>query len=108
MHNPRGSESRKEQVSTWGTVKAAVLEGDPGCPGLVASRYSAKPVRFLGMVCSRIQWSVKGRPVFNMETGRTDILQFLRLNHGDQYNRVGWAMLEFLINCKISIDFTIG
>ena len=70
-----------------GTVKAAVLEGDPSCPQLVAtSVYDAKPVHFLSMVSTSIEWIVKTRSVFNVETGRTELMCFLRLNHIDDYN----------------------
>ena len=40
-----------------GTVKAAVLEGYPGCPNIIASRvYDTKPVHYLSMVSESMQW----------------------------------------------------
>ena len=40
-----------QQRDVRGTVKAAVLEGDLGCPNLVASSvYDTKPVHYLSMV----------------------------------------------------------
>ena len=39
-----------------GTVKVAVLEGDPGCPNLIAtSVYDTKPVHYLSMVSQSIE-----------------------------------------------------
>ena len=39
-----------------GTVKAAVLEGDPKCPNLVASSvYDAKRVHYLSMVSGEVK-----------------------------------------------------
>ena len=40
-----------------GTVKAAVLDGDPDVPNLVAvSYYDQKPVHFLSTICESIHW----------------------------------------------------
>jgi hypothetical protein len=66
------------QIEVHGTVKAAVLEGDPGCPNLIASSvYDAKPVHYLSMVSSNIEWIVNTRQVFSYATGRQETLQFL-------------------------------
>ena len=52
--------SKKDQMKVRGTVKAAILKDDPNCPDLVAtSVYDTKPVHFLSMSCSRIQWIIK-------------------------------------------------
>ena len=77
----------KQQRFVWGTVKAAVLVGDPGCPNLIASSvYDTKPVNYLSMVSDKIEWVVKSKPVFNVKTNETKDLQFLRLNQINKYN----------------------
>ena len=79
--------SRSAQIGVRGTVKAAVLEGDPGCPHLLASSvYDAKPVHYLSMMSTNIEWIVKTRQVFSYATGQQEDLQFLRLKHIDEYN----------------------
>ena len=51
------AKSRAAQIHVRGTVKAAVLEGDPDCTNLVASSvYDAKPVHYLSMVYNEIRW----------------------------------------------------
>ena len=70
-------------------MKAAVLEGDPGCPGLTAtSIYDTKPVHYLSsMVSEKLQWIVKEQSVYNVDTGKNEILRFLRMRNIDEYNR---------------------
>jgi hypothetical protein len=79
--------NKKEQMKVRGTVKAAVLVGDVECPNVVAtSVYDTKPVHFLSSVCESIKWIIKERLVFNVDTGRTEVLKFLRLDMNDFYN----------------------
>ena len=79
--------SRSAQIEVRGTVKAAVLEGDPGCPNLIASSvYDTKPVHYLSMVSTNVEWIVKTRQVFSYVTGQQEDLQFLRLKHINEYN----------------------
>jgi Transposase IS4/SAP domain len=79
--------TRSDQLKVRGTVKAAILEGDPLCPSLVAtSVYDTKPVHFLSMSCNSIAWIVKERSVFNVDTGSLELMRFLRLNVNDSYN----------------------
>ena len=79
--------SRAAQIKVRGTVKAAVLEGDPGCPNLVASSiYDTKPVHYLSMICKGLFWICISKAVFNVDTGRYEALRFLRLNQKDTYN----------------------
>jgi hypothetical protein len=64
-------------MSVRGTVKAAVLLGDPHCPALLAtSVYDTKPVHFLSTVCENIKWMVKERQVFNVDTRRLETIGF--------------------------------
>ena len=76
-----------DQRAVRGTVKAAVLEGDPGCPNLIAtSVYDTKPVHYLSMVSQSIEWIVKEKSVFNVDTNEVETLKFLRLNQINKYN----------------------
>ena len=85
---------QQEEVKTrtavqkvWGTVKVAKLEGDPDCMCLVASNvYDTKPVHYLSMVSDKIEWIVKEKPVFNVETNIVETMRFLQLNQINRYN----------------------
>ena len=78
--------SLKDLLSARGTVKAAVLMGDPDCLNLVAtSVYHTKPVHFLSMSCGSIKWIVKTRDVYCVDTQNFETIQFLRLNINDDY-----------------------
>ena len=80
--------NRKEQISVRGTVKAAVLEGDDGCPNLIASSvYDAKPVHYLSMVSNELKWMVVKKDCYNVDSGEVEVLEFLRLKHIDKYNQ---------------------
>jgi hypothetical protein len=75
------------EATTRGTVKAAVLEGDPDCPNLVAvSVYDTKPVHFITMVSECIEWVTKSRKVWNAALQAMVSMEFLRLNVNDNYN----------------------
>ena len=79
--------NRKRQLQVRGTVKAAVLLGDPQCPNLVASSiYDTKPVHFLSMVCTEVKWVLKLKKVYNVDTGQIESLKYLRMNNIDHYN----------------------
>ena len=79
--------NRKKKIQVRGTVKAAILQGDKECPGLVASSiYDKKPVHFLSMVCTKIKWVEKIRKVYNVDTGLIETMKFLRMNNIDQYS----------------------
>ena len=68
-------------------MKAAVLEGDPKIPNLVAvSYYDQKPVHFLSTICESIKWIQCEKPVFCVETEQVENMKFLRLNINDDYN----------------------
>lgn len=78
---------RSDVLAARGTVKAAVLKNDPLLPDLVASSvYDTKPVHFLSTCCESIKWIVKERQTFNVDTGKTEDMRFLRLNQNDFYN----------------------
>ena len=79
--------NKKDQLKVRGTVKAAVLVGDPDCPNLIASSvYDTKPVHYLSMASDSIKWIVKERKVFNVDTNQIEKLQFMRLNQINEYN----------------------
>ena len=57
--------TQNKQAKVRGTVKAARLTGDPGCPDLLAvSVYDTKPVHFLSACAHSIKWREKKREVF--------------------------------------------
>ena len=75
------------QIKVRGTVKAAKLIGDPGCPNLIASSiYDSRPVHYLSMVSKSIKWVTLERQVYNVESGAVETMQFLRLNQIHAYN----------------------
>ena len=75
------------QRAARGNVKSDVLEGDPGCPNLIASIvYDTKPVHYLSMVSKSIQWVEKEKMVYNVDIGKVEDLKFLSLNQIDKYN----------------------
>ena len=79
--------SKKGQDAVRGTTKAAVLKGDDECPSLIASSvYDSKPVHFLSMMSKEIKWVEKERLTYNVDTGRNEIMKFLRLDHIDNCN----------------------
>jgi hypothetical protein len=78
---------RSDVLAARGTVKAAVLKNDPLLTDLMASSvYDTKPVHFLSTFCESIKWIVKERQTFNVNTGKTEDMCFLRFNQNDFYN----------------------
>ena len=70
-----------------GTAKADILEGDPSCPNLVAvSVYYTKPVHVLSMICKELKWNRSEKPLYNVDTGQVELINFLRLNTIIPYN----------------------
>ena len=69
------------QCAARGTVKAAILQGDPNIDGLVAlSIYDSKPAYFLSTVMESIMWDTNKKKVFNPSTFQMFMSKFLRLN----------------------------
>ena len=59
-------------------MKAAVLDGDPDVPNLVAvSYYDQKPVHFLSTICESIHWIQCQKQVYCSETQQLETLKFL-------------------------------
>ena len=70
-----------------GTIKVAVLEGDPGAKYLLAiSIYDSKPVYFLSSVLDRVYWQIKTRKVYNPSTRKMYVMKYHRTNFQDRYN----------------------
>eukprot|EP00547_Thalassionema_nitzschioides_P014673 CAMPEP_0194238244 /NCGR_PEP_ID=MMETSP0158-20130606/5025_1 /TAXON_ID=33649 /ORGANISM="Thalassionema nitzschioides, Strain L26-B" /LENGTH=863 /DNA_ID=CAMNT_0038972445 /DNA_START=101 /DNA_END=2689 /DNA_ORIENTATION=- len=81
------AKTRAKQNEVRGTVKAAVLKNDPDCPDLIASSvYDSKPVHYLSMVATDIRWVEVEKTVYNVDTGRSEKLRFLRMNNINTYN----------------------
>ena len=79
--------SPSEIRAVHGMVKAAILQGDPDVPDLVAvSYYDQKPVNFLSTICETIKWVQCEKPVFCVETEQVENMKFVRLNINDDYN----------------------
>jgi len=79
--------TKKKQEQVRGTTKAAVLEGDPECPNLVAfSVYDTKPVHFLTTACTSMKWIEKTKKVWDKDAGINTVLKFLRPTINDEYN----------------------
>jgi hypothetical protein len=63
------------------------LKGDNSIACLVASTvYDTKPVHYLRMVSIRLEWIVVEREVYNVDTGKKEVLRFLRLHFIYNYN----------------------
>ena len=70
-----------EQKVARGTMKAAILEGNPDCPNLIASLvYDTKPVHFLSTVCTGLNWIEKKKKVFNKKVSANIVMSFLCSN----------------------------
>lgn len=70
-----------------GTTNAAVLKGDPNSPDLVASSvYTSVPVHYLSMACEELKWIVCEKPVYNVDTGKKELLNFLLMSYINDYN----------------------
>ncbi len=69
--------NKAQKRAVRGTVKAAVLKGDPEVPDLVAvSFYDQKPVHLLSTICESIKWVVLEKNVYNRETGKREPMRF--------------------------------
>jgi hypothetical protein len=70
---------KEEQERVRGKTKAAVLEGDPACPNLVAfSVYDTKkPVNFLSTACANLIWKEKTKKVYDKVSGTMVSMKFL-------------------------------
>ena len=68
-------------------MKAAVLQGDPEVPDLLAvSYYDQKPVHFLSTICQKIEWVQCEKKVFCVESDQVESLKFLRRSINNDYN----------------------
>ena len=73
--------------SVQGTVKAAVLQGDPEVPDfLTVLYYDQKPVHFLSTICKKIKWVQCEKKVFCVESDQVETLKFLQLSINNDYN----------------------
>jgi hypothetical protein len=77
----------KEADKVRGTIKAAVLEGDPSCPSLICmSYYDAKDVYFMSTAATEIKWVVKERSVYDKNAQKLVKMKFMRPKIVDDYN----------------------
>ena len=79
--------NRSEQMKVRGTVKFAILKGDPSCPNmLVGSVHDSKPVHMVTMITDAVRWTIKTRRIWSKELGKLMTMSHLRLNVIDSYN----------------------
>ena len=68
-------------------MKAAVLQGDPEVPDLLAVLYyDQKPVHFLSTICQKIKWVQCEKKVFCVKSDQVESLKFLHLSINNDYN----------------------
>ena len=70
--------------AVWGTVKAAVLEGDYEVPGLLAVSYYDQ--KCLSTVCEKIKWVQCEKKVYCVETEQVETMTSLWLSINNEYN----------------------
>ena len=84
-------------------MKAAVLQGDPEVPDLLAvSYYYQKLVHFLSTISEKINWVQCEKKVFCVESDQVETLKFLRLSINNDYN-YGMGVSTLLTNCDTII-----
>jgi hypothetical protein len=77
----------KEADKVRGTIKAAVLDNDPGCPSVICvSYYDSKDVYFMSTSATEIKWVEKERRVYHKEEQKVVKMKFLRPKIVDDYN----------------------
>ena len=65
--------SKKAQIETRITAKAAVLEGDPKFLNLIEYIvYNNKPVHSISMVSEELKWVINDKYCFNVDTGKVE------------------------------------
>ena len=79
----------KGQLVAREKTKAAVLqEGDPNCVNLMASSiYDTNPVHYLNIIAEDIKWVEVEKPVYNVDSGRLELLKFLCMVFINTYNK---------------------
>lgn len=100
--------TKKEDLNKKrGTLKAAILENDENCKGLVVvSLYDTKPVYLMSNQCTGIRWIEKTRKVWNAELGKMDAVKYHRLEIIDNYNkRMGMVDLADQLRENYRIDY---
>ena len=71
--------------AVWGTVKAAVLEGDDEVPDLLAVIMTRSLSHFLSTVCKKIKWVQCEKKVYCVETEQVETMMFLWLSINNEY-----------------------
>lgn len=68
-------------------VKAVLLCGEDDATCLVASSvYDTKPVHYLTMVSSKIEWVELKKIIYNADIGRVELMSFLQLYFIHKHN----------------------
>ena len=86
--------SKKAHIKTRGTSKEAVTEGDPKLSNLVeSSLYDTTRVQYISMVSEELNWVIKEKEGFDVETSNVIKLIFLHMN-SMRNTRMKWEVLS--------------
>ena len=86
--------SKKAHIETRGTSKEAVTEGDPKLSNLIeASLYDTTRVHYISMVSEELNWVIKEKEGFDVETSKFIKLIFLHMN-SMRNTRMKWEVLS--------------
>ena len=87
VHQEDFTKDRPRANLHYGDVKAAVLQGDPKCPNLIAfSVYDAKPVYFLSTAAEKVCWEKNTRSVYDKTLRKKVKIHYYRSNIQIFYN----------------------
>ena len=89
-------------------MKAAIIDGVPDLPGLVAvSVYDTNTVHFLSIYRNAIKWVQKTRLMYDPDTKMVCDAQFLRLNINNSYD-YNMTRLTSVINFEMCTKLITG
>ena len=78
---------KRQAHQHYGDIKAAVLQGDPLCPNLIAfSIYDVKPVYFLTTAAEKICWETNTQSVYDKAQRKMVKLHYYQSNIQNFYN----------------------
>ena len=83
----QGELTGKRENADWGTVKAAVLEGDSkSCQLIITSCYDQKPFYMISHSTPSVTWVALSKIIYNHKEKETVNFNFLRFNILNEYN----------------------
>ena len=107
MYFLRYSHEKKKLLRHRGTLKAAVITGEPKFKYLVVvSLYDTKPVYLISNACKKNQWTKKEQIFWNNEMGKKVDAPFYRLDLINEYNMgVGNVDQADLLRLKYRVQY---